>query len=162
MRKWIVWLMCMSAVLASAADPTPKFPENKWFSGAKGYEEAAELQKQFQCDIFLYFSSSYPKDQAGLCSWFERHGLGQPKVNKLLRNYLKVQVRLPLGKKDEVVLGKFGAKKGPTVLIVQPDGKSNYCQVFEWPGGEPKLLTADQLVELFTSKSSPRVAPATP
>lgn len=167
MKKMLMWAcVAMLAVSARGAGPEPKFPENKVFNGTKGYQEALELQKQFGADIYLYFTSSLTKDQSGLCSWYERKGETQPAVAKLLRTYLKVEVRLPLGKKDEAVFERFGVKKGPTVIILKPDGKFNYCKVFDWQNKEPKLLDADELVALFRSKSSAKyqdpAAPAAP
>ncbi len=162
MKKWLLLCVWLGSLAAFAAGPEPKFPENKWFTNAKGFAEAQELQKQFGADIFLYFSSSYPKDQAGLCSWFEKHGMGQPAVSKYLRGYLKVEVRLPLGKKDEAAMGRYKAQKGPTIMIVKPDGSSNLCKVFDWPGGQPKLLEPNALVELFRSKSSAKYQQAQP
>jgi hypothetical protein len=155
--KWFVTCaLCMVALALQAAEPAKKFPESKWFNGTKGYAEALELQKEFNADIFMYYSTTYPKDQAGLCSWFEKKGLGQPVVNKYLRDYVKVQIRFPLGKKDEEALAKFKVTKGPSVLIVKPDGTHGYCKVFDWANNEPKLLDPNELVTLFRSKSSAR------
>jgi hypothetical protein len=156
MKRFVACGLWVVALALQAAEPAKKFPENKWFNGAKGYAEALELQKEFNADIFMYYSTTYPKDQAGLCSWFEKKGLGQPVVNKYLRDYVKVQIRFPLGKKDEEALAKFKVTKGPSVLIVKPDGMHGYCKVFEWPNNEPKLLEPNELVTLFRSKSSPR------
>lgn len=88
-------------------------------------------------------------------------------MNKYLRDYLKVQIRFPLGKKDQETLARFDVTKGPTILILKTDGKHNYCKVFDWATKQPKLLEPNELVELFRSKSSakyqsPAPAPATP
>ncbi len=155
----LLFVFSANAQLPSAA--AKKFPDNKWFNGAKGLEEALELQKTFDADIFIYFASYYPKEQEGLSKWFEKRGLGQPVVNKYLRDYLKVQIRFPLGKKEEEALARFDVKKGPTVVILKTDGKHNYCKVFDWATKKPELLKPDELVELFRSKSSPKYqAPA--
>lgn len=77
MKKLIVIGYLLSGLLAAAATgPAQKFPENKWFNGVKGFEEALELQKTYDADMFIYFASYYPKEQEGLSKWFEKRGLG--------------------------------------------------------------------------------------
>ena len=130
--------------------------DNKWFNDLKGYQEALELQKQTGADIFLYFARYFPDDEKGLCRWFETHGLGQPAVAKLLRDYLKVKLTYPLGKDAEAAMADFKVTKCPAIYIIKTDGHHDRCMVFEWPGGKPQILDPNKLVELFRSKSDAR------
>lgn len=139
---------------APQAEKAKKFPENKWFNGVDGLEEAKELQKQFDADILVYFARYSPNDQKGLCNWWEKRGLAQQPVQKLLRDYLKVKIELPLNKKDTEAIAPFNVNKCPALFIIQPDGKRGRFQVFDWPGGEPKVLSPDQIIANIREKSS--------
>jgi hypothetical protein len=160
MRR-ILALAYICALPAFAADD--KFPENKWFNGVKGLDEAQALQKTFGADIFLYFARYSPNDQKGLCNWFEKKGLAQPGVAKFLKDYLKVKIQLPLNRDDTEAVASFGVNKCPAVFIVLPNGRHNRCAVFDWAGNQPKPLSPDELISTFRDKSTARVqAPAAP
>ena len=136
-----------------ATEKVKKIP-GRWLKKAKGYEEALEIQKETGADIFLYFARMVPSDQKGLCRWFEGKGLKTSPVNRLLKGYIKVQVTLPSKSADEDLAKKFKVGKCPAVVIVQPNGWKQYCRVFDWPQGKPKLKDPNELVEHFREQSS--------
>jgi len=141
------------AAQEAEAEAEVKIP-GKWFKKAKGYQEALEVQKETGADIFLYFARMVPSDQKGLCRWWEKRGLKSSPVNRLLKEYIKVQITLPSKKEDEALAGEFKVGKCPSVVIVHPDGWKRYCKVFDWPQGKPKLKDPEELVEHIRSRSS--------
>jgi hypothetical protein len=154
--KRILALACLWASAAFSAEPGEKFPETKWFRGVKGLEEAKELQKQFDADIFVYFANYGFDDQKGLCHWFEKRGLDQAEVGRCLRVYLKVKIELPLNKDGREAIEPYKINKCPVVIIVQPNGRHARCPIFDWSGNQPDLLSMEDLVAGFRAKSSAR------
>jgi hypothetical protein len=145
---------------ASRSPDEVKVP-NSWLAKAKGYEKAVALQKQTGADIFVYFSRS-SSGEGGLCQWFENNGLNQGKVRDYLRGYIKVQVPLPANPDCQKLAETFQVKKCPAVFIVQTNGRQQYCKVFDWATGKPKLLEPDQLIECFRVRSGERYAAPAP
>ena len=157
MMRWIVALSLVVAGVACAADPKPqKFPETKWFRGVDGLEEAKELQKVFDADIFVYFANYSPSDQKGLCNWFEKKSLFETPVQATLRDYLKVKIEFPLNNKDTAAVEPFGVNKCPAIFVVQPNGRRNRLSAFEWPDGKPELILPKDLDVVLRQKSSPK------
>lgn len=128
----------------------------KWFLKAKGYEEALELQKKTGADIFIYFTKDSPSNEKGLCKWFENKALSDVKIRRYLRNYIKVHVPLPSNPDSQKLAEQFQVTRAPAVFIVQPGRRPQYCKVFDWSEGRPKLYTADELIEGFRARSSAR------
>jgi len=164
-------LFCILALLAGAALDTgaaptnkpPEVPKTKWFQNGRGYEDALELQKKTGADLFVYFAR-YQGSEKGLCTWWERKGMQQADVDKLLRNFIKVKFTFPLGRDDQALADKWKVGKCPVVYVVQTNGWRARCNVFDWPGGEPQLKTPEQLasaiVEAAMSGSSRRKTPS--
>lgn len=137
----------------------PDVPERKWFNDADGYRDALALQEKTGVEIFLYFYRHDLPDEKGLCSWFEKRGLQEGDVKKLLETYIKVQVQLPIKKKDQPLFSTFRFNKCPAVFIVPPNGWSQRCQVFDWDNRRPKLKEQDVLVqEILTKTESAKVS----
>lgn len=156
MNRILVVAVMLAAFVAYGADQKPaKFPENKWFNGVDGLEDAKLLQKEFGADIFIYFARYSPNDQKGLCHWFEKSGMGQAAVSKYLRDYLKVKIELPLNKKDTEAVASFNVNKCPAIFIL-PNGstRSQRVAVFDWAGNQPKPLAPDVMIEAFRAVSS--------
>ncbi|HEY8241322.1 MAG TPA: hypothetical protein VIH35_07745 [Kiritimatiellia bacterium] len=153
-RRIAAAFLVATAVLAAAAED--KFPKNKWFNGVKGYNEALEIQKQTGADIFVYFARYYPKEEEGLCKWWEKRGVTAKPVDEFLEGFIKVKILYPLGKKDEEAVADFKVRKCPAVFIVSTNGFKQYCKVFQWPDGKPELIEPEQQVEVFRARSGPR------
>ena len=162
MKKIIMLSLCAWSFAALGVDD--KFPKNKWFNGMGDLEEAKQIQAQTGADIVIYFARSYPADEKGLCGWWEKRGLNQPVVTKYLQDYIKVKVLLPLGKKDQELLDqtRIQFNKTPAVFVIQTNGWSSKVAVFDWPQGQPKLYTPDEIVENIRAKSGERYQPAAP
>jgi hypothetical protein len=125
-----------------------------WFNKAKGYEKALELQKQTGADIFVVFTRDAPSDQKGLCEWFRRKSLENNKVKKYLKNYLRVEVPLPVNPDCQKLAEEFKVNKCPAVFIVQPNGWRQYCKVISWDEKKPELIEPDDLISSFKTRSS--------
>ena len=151
-----------SAQLPSGTNPPAVNPPvqqkipNSWFSKAKGFEKALELQKETGADIFVVFTRESPPNEKGLCQWFDSKGLNAQKVREFLRGYIKVSVPLPSNPDTQKMATDFDVRKCPAVFIVQPNGKRYYCKVFEYPDGHPKVFPPETLIELFRARSSER------
>ena len=157
MKRILILAAMLAAGLAFGVDPKEaKFPENKWFNGVDGLEDAKVLQKQFGADIFLYFARYSPNDQKGLCHWFEKGGMGQAAVAKYLRDYLKVKIEFPLNKKDTEAVASFNVNKCPAVFILPVSNRSSRVAVFDWNGPQPKPLAPDVMIDAFRKVSSAR------
>ena len=164
--KQLCGLIAAGLALATcvlAQGPTPAHPgeseskiPNTWLSKAKGYEKALALQKETGADIFVYFSRPASSGEKGLCEWFESKGLNQGKLRDYLRDYIKVQVPLPSNPESQKLADQFQVKKCPAVFIVQTNGFEQFCRVFDWSTGKPKLFEAEQLIEFFRARSGPR------
>lgn len=137
---------------ASLADKIP----SKWFLKAKGYEEALELQKQTGADIFIYFTREAPASDKGLCRWFENKALGDVKMRKFLREYIKVHVPLPSNPDSQRLAEQFQVGKTPAVYIVQPNRRPQLVKVFDWSEGRPKLDPVETIIETCRVRSSLR------
>lgn len=129
---------------------------SKWFQKAKGYEQALELQAETGADIFIYFTREAPSDEKGLCRWFESKGLSDVKIRKYLRDYIKVKAPLPSNPDTQKLAEAFEVGKTPAVYIVQPKRRPQKCAVFDWTDKKPKLLSADEMIEVFRVRSSER------
>jgi hypothetical protein len=149
--------LAVSALAQTPAPPaqTQKIPSS-WFLKAKGYEKALALQKETGADIFVYFSRQAPNSEQGLCQWFENKGLNNGKVRDYLRGYIKVQVPLPSNPDCQKLAERFQVKKCPAVHIVQANGLQQFCRVFDWTAGQPKLFEPEQLIEFFRARSGER------
>lgn len=160
-KTWLFLILGLLAISASAqvappAPAAPEIPRSKWFSGGKGYEEARALQQQTGANMIIYFADYSLKNERGLCSWWEQHGINDGKVNKFLRDYIKVKVELPLSKRDEEIFSRFRINKTPAVFIVRNDGSfPTYCPLFNWENDRPKLKEPEELIEFFTKASTP-------
>jgi hypothetical protein len=140
-------------------EPPIKFPKTKWFDGEKGFLEAKQIQEKTGADILMYFFSNSPKDEKGLCSWWEKYGLQDGKVMKLLDTYIKVKMEMPFNKKEEVTFAEFKFNKTPAVYVVKPTGYPSKISVFDWSGNQPKLKEGPELVDLILKASTPKTSP---
>lgn len=165
MSRLLLCLLCVPFVMnpkAVAETSTPTLQEiedrdlpTDWFEDADGYEEALALQKETGADIFVYIRNAPTSNMRGLCKWFEKHGLKKGDVSKLVRHhFIKVRLDYPSNNDSEELIEDFYAPKGPSVVIVKPDGWRNRVKVFDWPGGEPDLKSHDELLDLFRKESS--------
>ena len=155
-KVWMVIALIMAWNISGwAAVPPGQEVSYKWYKKAKGYEEALALQKEIGADMFVYISNGVSKSSKGLCRWFETKGLKNQVVSRFLRkNYIKVELIMP-SNKDTQALGKdLHMSKGPSVIIIQPNGRSSKINPFDWSMKEPRLKEGNVLVEEFTSKSS--------
>ncbi len=131
----------------------PRAP-SKWFQGFHGYSKALSAQKDTGRDIFIYFARPNTPREKGLCRWLENKGIKSLPVRKILRQYIKVRVDLPGNPGNQKLARKFHVHKTPAVFIQLPNGWRNRCTTFDWSNRRPKLLTPEELVELFVSHSS--------
>ncbi|HMP89027.1 MAG TPA: hypothetical protein PJ991_02440, partial [Kiritimatiellia bacterium] len=140
-------------------DNTPgRVPKGRWFTSDRGYQEALELQKSTGADIIIYFFRYDLKDEKGLCTWWERHGLQHGRVSKLLQDYIKVKVQMPFKPRErEMFAEKFKFNKTPAVYIVRADGGfPTRIQVFDWPNNKPQLKDHQTLISEIQKASSQR------
>ena len=144
------WSPKSNQVIAVKTDEIP----SSWFSKAKGYEKALELQKTTGADIFIVFTRDAPSDQKGLCEWFQRSSLENQHVKKYLKNYLRVEVPLPSNPDCQKLAEQFQVGKCPAVFIVQPNGFRQYCKVFSWDKKKPEPIEPEPLIESFKVRSS--------
>jgi len=144
-----------------ADGPQAKVPKGKWFDNERGYLEALELQKQTGADIILYFFRYDLKDEKGLCTWWERHGLQNGRISKFLQDYIKVKVQMPLRTKEKETFARFTFNKTPAVYIVKPTGFPQKINPFEWPNNKPDLKDHQTLISEIEKASTPKTtAPA--
>ncbi len=155
----LLWMSVLSAGVAqdTAPDPSKGFPDlpHRWFTHARGYEQAKELQKTTGADIFLYISHKSPPGAKGLCTWWENKGLKAGAVQRLLRHYIKVELQLPSDKDTRELVDRFKTWEGPSIYIMQPRDFSRSIFVFEKVRGEMTLKAPETLVELILEGSSP-------
>ena len=163
MRFITTMLMGLMLVVNAWAAGVDKFPENKWFNNGKGLEEAMEIQKATGADMFVYFANYGQNDQEGLCRWWEKRGMSQPEIAKMLKEYVKVKLTYPLGKKDLAMVESYKVNKCPAIFVVPPNGRSKRIMVFDWPNGKPELKDIPVIAELIRTSSTPKAAaPAAP
>lgn len=156
-QAWRVVTVAMLAAATVWAQPPPKelkVPKGRWLDGERGYLEALEIQKATGADILLYFHRIDPKDEKGLCQWWERHGLQNGKISKFLQDYIKVKMQLPFRKKELDTFGRFKFNKTPAVFVVKQEGFPTRIPVFDWPNNKPELKEASEIIELITRASS--------
>lgn len=153
MKKLMLALLMITALVASAADKT-KIPKNKWFQNGKGYKEALELQKQTDALMLVYFENNSSSDQKGLCSWWEKKGLSQPDVQRVVDDMIKVKFTFPLSKDDQALADKWYVKKCPNVMVIQPDGWRARVDLFDWTGNKPDLYDPQTLVQNILNASA--------
>jgi len=151
----MVLVVLSLAALAPAAEKTAKVPKSRWFLNGRGYEEALTLQKQTGADMLVYFRRMYPSDQKGLCSWWEKRGLAQPEVQKVVDDYIKVRFDFPLGKDDQKLADDWHINKCPVLVVVQTNGWRERAAVFDWPNGRPELKSPHDIVQSILNASVP-------
>lgn len=161
--RFVPLLLVVTCITASAAlaqppgqptKPELKVPREKWLDGERGYLEAKEIQEATGADILLYFFRYDIKNEKGLCTWWERHGLQNGDVKKYLKDYIKVKMQLPFRKKEMDTFSPFLFKSCPAVFVVKSSGYPTKINVFDWPGNEPKLKNAQELISLIEAASS--------
>jgi hypothetical protein len=156
MKRGVMTLLSLAiAVTAIAADRPATVPRHKWFLNGKGYKEAIELQKQTGADILVYFRRTYPSDQKGLCGWWEKRGLAQPEVQKIVDDYIKVRFDFPLSRDDQKLADDWKINKCPVLVVVQTNGWRERAAVFDWPGGRPELKSPHDIVQSILNASAP-------
>ncbi len=167
MKRSMRWMMTATLALATAlsalAQPPPKelkVPKGRWLDGERGYLEAKEIQAATGADILIYFFRYDIKDEKGLCTWWERHGLQNGKVSKFLDDYIKVKMQMPFRKKELETFGGFKFNKTPAVFVVKSSGWPTKIPVFDWPNNKPELKEANELIDLITKASTPKDTPA--
>ena len=151
----------MGAKPAQPAQQIPKVPKGQWFDGEKGYIEGRELQEKTGANMILYFFRGDLKDEKGLCTWWERHGLQDGKVSKLLQEYVKVKMQLPFRTKEKDTFAPYQFNKTPAVYVVKPNGERTKIAVFDWPNNKPELKKGSELVDLIQKASAPKTAEGT-
>ncbi len=140
---------------AEGDEETPRIP-NRFLTRARGYERALELQQATDADIFLYIKHNSPSGARGLCNWWENRGLRAGNIQRLLRDYIKVELRLPSDAETREIAEQFRLWEGPTVVLIHPGGRRRSISVFDWPGGRPELKSPAALEELIIENSSAR------
>lgn len=151
----LVLIMLTLAASALAAEKPARVPKARWLLNGKGYQEALALQKQTGADILVYFRRLYPSDQKGLCNWWEKRGLAQPEVQKVVDDYIKVRFDFPLGKDDQKLADDWKINKCPVLVVVQTNGWRRRAAVFDWPNGRPELKSPHDLVQSILDASAP-------
>lgn len=122
---------------------------------ARGWEQALELQRQTGADIFLYISHSRPPGALGLCNWWERRGMRNVNVQRLLEHYIRVELNLPAEHATRAIADQFHLWEGPTLVVIQPNGRRNSLRVFErGRDGGMQLKTGEEIVQLILQNSS--------
>ncbi len=139
----------------AASDETPRIP-NRFLTRSRGYEQALELQEATGADIFLYIKHNSPPGARGLCNWWENRGMRAGNVQRLLRDYIKVELTLPSDRETREIAEQFNLWEGPTVVIIQASGRRRSLNVFDWPGGRPELKSPADLETLIRENSSAR------
>ncbi len=133
----------------------PSIP-NRFLDRARGYEQALALQQATGADIFLYVKHNSPPGARGLCNWWENRGMKAGNIQRMLRDYIKVQLTLPSDRETREIAEQFRLWEGPTVVIIQAGGLRRSINVFDWPGGRPELKSPEALEELIRENSSAR------
>lgn len=114
------------------------------------------IQKQTGADLLVYSCRTTPADQKGLCSWWEKKGLAQPDVQRIVDDYIKVRFTFPLGKDDQGLADRWKINTCPVVLVVQTNGWRERVAVYDWPDNGPKLKEPRAIVQAILDASAPR------
>lgn len=133
-----------------------KLPKGKWFNEERGYREAKEHQAKSGMNMLVYFYNHDEDDEKGLCHWWERYGLQEGKVDKLLENYIKVKVRVPLKEKEKATFSAYRFNKTPAVFVVKPTGSPTKIQVFNWEDNRPELRDNAELADMIENAAMPK------
>lgn len=150
-----------STTLQPPSSSTNDYPSlaEWWFQGAKGYYEAIEIQKQTGKDILFYISKSRPKDEKGLCRWWEKRGINTGPVQDAFRHFIKVRFIFPSDEEEAAIAKKYYPRKGPTLVVIPPEGRPQKVNIFIWVNRQPKLRVADEIAEDIMSYLSPQNKP---
>jgi hypothetical protein len=166
MKKSIALLFVIATLLPAlpllaqdSSSESVRIP-SRWFQRLRGYHEALEMQKQTGADLFLYISHTSPAGAKGLCSWWEKRGLKTGPVERVLRDYLKVEIMLPAERETRELAEQFRLWQGPTIVIIHPNGNRRSINVFDWPDGKPSLKEPEAIAQLILQSSSPRSSEA--
>lgn len=137
----------------TGTETAPSIP-NRFLDRARGYQQALELQKATGADIFLYVKHNSPPGARGLCNWWENRGMKAGNIQRLLRDYIKVELTLPSDHETRAIAETFRLWEGPTVVIIQAGGLRRSINVFDWPGGRPEIKSPEALEALIRENSS--------
>lgn len=149
------WIVFFAGAVRAEATNTPAIPK-KWLSGVKGYEEALDLQKQTKAPMVVYFANYGEPGEKGLCGWWEKTGMQDGKVNKFLRDHIKVKIDLPVKKREQALFAAYRFNKTPAIFVVRADdGYPARCNVFNYENNRPRPKETDELIELFRKAGEP-------
>ena len=156
----VIGVIAAVAVTVSAADAKAKRPTSKWLTGVRGHEKALEEQKQNGADMVVFFFRDMPKDEKGLHRWFRKETLNSWPVNKLLQDYIKVEILVSDNdRKVQPLLTEYFVKKTPRFVVRRPDGWKERVDCFNWSGRQPDPLKPEEFVKRVQAVSSQESAP---
>lgn len=149
-------LILLVQAFGQTTNPAAKKIPRKWLAGLKGYQEAAELQKQTGSDMIVYFADYGANSQKGLCHWWESDGMQSGPVKKVLEQFIKVKIELPLNSREEEAFARFRLNKAPAVFVVRAEDGDfpDRVHLFDWQMKRPKLKEPEELSKLISERSS--------
>lgn len=163
-RKILIYGLLLGVIGVAQGQPAPAAPkvsQSKWFKDRRGYEEAVALQKQTGAPMLIYFANTSEPNERGLCSWWEKRGIEDGKVKKVIRDFIKVRIELPFSRRDEDLFASFRVRKTPAVFVKKiSDPFPMYRAVFNWENNRPKLKEPEELAEIFAAAGAPPEKPA--
>jgi|GEM_PF-2903958 hypothetical protein len=147
-----------SPFAAEVTEEQVKMPR-RWFNGARGFEEARQIQFDTGADIFLYIAKRGSSSSKGLCTWWETKGMKAGRLGSFLDYYIQVELAEPGDQETKDLIELFfTADNGPTVYIIPPHLPPRRIHVFNWPGGRPELKQNHDLLAEIKQASSPHYA----
>jgi len=142
--------------MAAEPESETKRPSSKWFTGTRGYARALAEQKEIGADMVVLFFRDVPSGEKGLHRWFRKETLNSWPVDRLLRDYIKVEILVRANdRRVQPLLEEYFVNKTPRFVVRRPDGWKERVDCFEWSGRQPKPLAPEEFVKRVRAVSSP-------
>ncbi|MGD8566774.1 MAG: thioredoxin fold domain-containing protein [Gammaproteobacteria bacterium] len=91
-----------------------------WYSGAKGYQAALQLQKTTHKPVALYFHTDWCEN----CKRLREKVLASPKVAQYFHNAIPVKINPEIGLKERQIADSYGVRGYPTFFMVTGNPKT--------------------------------------
>ena len=136
--KNFIQLSVVLAILVLARSSQAQKLDDHWLDGATGYERAAQIQRQLNVPLVVYFET----DWCPFCRSLESQYLTSAPVQTYLKGVVKVRINAEQGSAERDLATRFGVTGYPSFFIIR-NASSLPMRVHPFRRGAPNLTPSE-------------------